>query len=744
MFSLNNMNVDDSGRITFGGVASKIDTKAAIEGILKAKGIPVSRINKEVEVNTSRLGVLNSFNPLLTQLQDASEKLRGALSFDRSNDAFAAKEAFATTVGGSTPATELLGLTMANNAATGNYSFEIVQRAQADILNSNSFTDAEMTANVGALGIANGDQITVTYDDPSNPGTAITTTIDLLATDKISDVVSKINATDSGTKPTGLQAQLIKLGPDNTILQVTSKNTGTANNIQLTDTTGTALQDLRITNGGGNYINHSQQAQDARLRLNGTPEYFQSDIVTDTGGIAGEEIGGGYMKVVSRTDPTKVLYFDNNGAAFSSIPGGGLPAGAHGANVTMDDWVTNVNGGGLMIDGKQVQARKVPDGGGFRLELFVDNGSGSEAFGYDFSVVQAPDQPAGSGILNPTADVVGGPTGFNMQYTYVERSNNTIDDLFTGMTIDLFQAQPGTRIDLEVKNDVTSVKKSIQTFVEAYNEVRDFVTRQNSIDPTTGQLYENSHLSGTAIVTDMDVLLQQLAGSVATGITGDAFQTLSQIGIEFTKTTDKSDPLNRGKLVIDDAKLDSALLNDFEQVQNLFGFSGKVSNSQFRMLDFNNDTQSVPTGTNIDINIAGNVITGVSVDGNVVDATITGGNRFTINEGPLKGATFVYTGDLTTPGTQSTDIETSTGIAHKFFYGMDRFTDTETGVVAAEIDSLEKSNETRNERKRVLDEQLSVERRLLVERFARMEQQLAQLQAKQSQLESLYSSMNKK
>src|SRR5690606_9868772 len=51
----------------------------------------------------------------------------------------------------------------------------------------------------------------------------------------------------------------------------------------------------------------------------------------------------------------------------------------------------------------------------------------------------------------------------------LERTSNTINDLFAGITINLFQAEEGTKIKFDVDRDLATVKNKLVAFVEAYN-----------------------------------------------------------------------------------------------------------------------------------------------------------------------------------------------------------------------------------------------------------------------------------
>src|SRR4051794_15881474 len=58
--------------------------------------------------------------------------------------------------------------------------------------------------------------------------------------------------------------------------------------------------------------------------------------------------------------------------------------------------------------------------------------------------------------------------------TTITRSSNTIADAIDGMTLNLFQADPGTTVTVEVDRSLSGVEDQIKSFADAYNALRDF------------------------------------------------------------------------------------------------------------------------------------------------------------------------------------------------------------------------------------------------------------------------------
>ncbi|MBV5336396.1 flagellar filament capping protein FliD, partial [bacterium] len=65
----------------------------------------------------------------------------------------------------------------------------------------------------------------------------------------------------------------------------------------------------------------------------------------------------------------------------------------------------------------------------------------------------------------------------------ITRSSNTIDDAIDGLTLNLYEADAGEAISVEISTDLSGIKSAITDFVDAYNAYRDFaVTQQSATD----------------------------------------------------------------------------------------------------------------------------------------------------------------------------------------------------------------------------------------------------------------------
>ncbi len=155
-------------------------------------------------------------------------------------------------------------------------------------------------------------------------------------------------------------------------------------------------------------------------------------------------------------------------------------------------------------------------------------------------------------------------TGRNLDILFedvpITDQDNTIDDLLDGVTFFAHRSEPGTRVQVNIANDIDATLEGIKEFVNKYNAVAEFVHAQMQINPKTEKAGILAADSTTKMV--LRQLQTALSGSV---ISGGKYRTLAEIGI----TTDPKG----GALRMDDTKVKSALAEDYEAVAKLFVMS---------------------------------------------------------------------------------------------------------------------------------------------------------------------------
>lgn len=324
----------------------------------------------------------------------------------------------------------------------------------------------------------------------------------------------------------------------------------------------------------------------------------------------------------------------------------------------------------------------------------------------------------------------------------ITRPSNEFSDLVDGLSISLYDAEPGTKITIDVEQDLNQAKTAIIDFVDAYNAVQTFINEKTFVDETTGEASEDAILIGNSTVKNIESSLQQIAGTFAKGVTDragkDDYSVLAEIGIDFVAYGTNTDPLLDNTFVVDETKLNAALLDEPTEVMELFLFRGKSDNSDLTMTSFNGKTNAAQYDFNIDA--SGGVINSVTYDITIDGVTTTGknatvsGNSITTTD----GLRLFYGGDKTAADTAS--VTTSAGIGAQLYFQLDSLLKEEDGALSQEISAFETQNTSYQEKIDRIDERLESQRENLMDRFIAMETSLARMKTIQNSLDELMAS----
>ena len=153
----------------------------------------------------------------------------------------------------------------------------------------------------------------------------------------------------------------------------------------------------------------------------------------------------------------------------------------------------------------------------------------------------------------------------------VESSSNTFANTIPGMSFTVSEVT-STAATLNVKPDTEAMKKNIQEFVDAYNELNDLLTKSTkSVRTADGKVDQSAQSSGVGTLQgdSTTVSLQNSLRMLTQGISGSkgSLTRLSDIGIQMQEG---------GKLSLDVSKLDKALTN----VDDLKGLFANKADSQ--------------------------------------------------------------------------------------------------------------------------------------------------------------------
>lgn len=547
--NLNSIRVDDKGRVSVSGLGSGIDYKAAVDSIIKARQIPVDRLSTRITDNDTKVTAYQDARNLLKALQDSLKNLRGAVSVDNATNAFAAKQAFASVsrTDGAAPlaASNILGVSLTNTAAAGSHTVEVLQTAAAHKISSDAYASTTST-----LGFANGDQFTIEGK-----------TITLSASDNLLTVRDRINAANTGTSPSGVTASIVSVTPTQNYLVLTKDTSGTA--ISLSNTTSNPLTTLGLLTGGGTAKNVLQAPRTAQFYADGlldqTNKKYESARLASSSNTLGSN---------------GTLHFANGTTTLDL---------AYTSGQSVQTLASNINGNAT-LQGMGISASVVSEGGQVRLKI--------ESSGSAFTMTET----GGGNALNAL--------GMSNSRLLIERNSNTINDLFGGVTLTLFQAEVGTTVKIDVEKDLASIKTQISSFVDAYNGLKEFINKQTYADPTTGKAGTDATLISSRTIAAVETQLNAIIGRGTDGVS-DAFAVLAQIGVEFVDNKTLSDPMKADTLTIDQNTLDAKLLSNIDDVRRLFAFDFSASDPRIALLGYSSKTTFDLNGYTLNIGPVG-------------------------------------------------------------------------------------------------------------------------------------------
>jgi flagellar capping protein FliD len=149
---------------------------------------------------------------------------------------------------------------------------------------------------------------------------------------------------------------------------------------------------------------------------------------------------------------------------------------------------------------------------------------------------------------------------------WISRSTNTVDDVISGVTLNLHEKtlnEDGINydnIDIGLNRDTSALKDKVEQLITAYNDIRAFAKENASYDPETK---ETGALYGTSMIRTVLSELKSPFSAVANGFTSnDSFIIPDDIGIEV-----KAD----GTVSLNASEFEDALTEDYLGVLSLIG-----------------------------------------------------------------------------------------------------------------------------------------------------------------------------
>nr|WP_267877429.1 flagellar filament capping protein FliD [Duganella flavida] len=166
----------------------------------------------------------------------------------------------------------------------------------------------------------------------------------------------------------------------------------------------------------------------------------------------------------------------------------------------------------------------------------------------------------------------------------VTSSSTSISGAIAGVSISALKTGTST---LSVAKDSSSLTTSVNTFVKAYNDLNSQIVQLSAYnaDSKTG-----GPLLGDSTVRNLQASVRRQMSSSITGLQGTSLTNLSQIGVSFQKD---------GSLTLDNAKLQSAINNKFNDIAGLFAAVGRGTDPDVKFASSTTKTQAGEYAINI-------------------------------------------------------------------------------------------------------------------------------------------------
>jgi flagellar hook-associated protein 2 len=311
--------------------------------------------------------------------------------------------------------------------------------------------------------------------------------------------------------------------------------------------------------------------------------------------------------------------------------------------------------------------------------------------------------------------------------SWITSASNEVQDVITGVTLNLKSADPGNPITVTIANDHDAVKDKIQEFVDAYNEAVGQVNTETKYDEETE---ESGPLFGNASAIGIKTSLQSIVAAAIPGIDSTAlYQSLAEVGVKLGSS---------GMLSIDDDKLDDALETNFTAVGEVFAFNSTTTDNN---LDYFYRTEATQGGTYT-------VVANYDASGNLTSATING-HEATIEDNYIIGADgqpeeglrieFTYPGGGA--GSITADITLSTGAAVQISNKIEYITDPIDGTIQNAEDGINDAIESLDRQIERWEDRLDMIEEQLQQQFLNMEIAINQLQSTGNYLSAMLSNL---
>ena len=114
-----------------------------------------------------------------------------------------------------------------------------------------------------------------------------------------------------------------------------------------------------------------------------------------------------------------------------------------------------------------------------------------------------------------------------------ELTENTVDDLIPGVTLDLKRASPGQLVKLNVSENYEVISGKVKSFVDSYNAALGFIQSQNKLTQTKEGMQRLGPLGGDSMLRMTQNRLREIIQDRQ--MTNSKYSLLSELGIQYNR-----------------------------------------------------------------------------------------------------------------------------------------------------------------------------------------------------------------
>ena len=389
-----------------------------------------------------------------------------------------------------------------------------------------------------------------------------------------------------------------------------------------------------------------------RLKIDNTTSFTDANNVLQTLGVL--KASQGNVAEIHLSDKANIVTAAWGGTnILATTEWGKINTGSDANNITNLDTITftGINHIGTSVSGTYTISNKAVDTvqglltaiqGAFAA---VDGGAYTVTAGIENGKLKITDNTSGDSqvALSVTANNQGGGTlnlgavtasteGYTMQLqagqdanviidgTAVTSSSNVINNVIAGVTLNLLTVESGKTVNLTISRDKDTIKSSVQSLLDKYNNVMTDINEQFAYDEETKT---SGLLQGDGTLQSVKADLVNILVNTITGLPS-TLNALSLIGIA-------SD--NDGQLSITDTEFTDALTNNFQGLRRIFVAEGSTTDGDVQYVGHTNKTVAGEYTINITQAATQANVTGTSVltagigAANIETLTITQGSK---------------------------------------------------------------------------------------------------------------------